>query len=1043
MKSTDKRVHVLGNVFSVHPGSDFLHALVDAILDGVLVEGFCPSKDPFKLADATIYVPNRRAARALSSAFLARFEGSATLLPTIRTLGDTDDDEFGIDVDVEEFAALPTSISALDRTLQLAMLIQTWKDTLASNIQKLFGDETILIPTSSADSIRLADDLANLLTQIVQEETDWNTVNELVPDEYADWWRLTAEFLKIIMNYWPEHLKENDLMDPAVRAVSLLRARAERYESKPPKGPVIVAGTTGSVPSTQLLLRVVGNLLDGAIVLPGVDMGMSNEAWNRLQNSRLSDDPLIESHPQFGLARTIRFLGIDRSNIVELGNTSQHLKLRSDLVSTALALSDFSADWHLNLDATTPKDRSKAFEKTALIEAVNERQEALAIAIAMREVLEDETSNAALVTPDRSLAQRVSMELLRFGVSVDDSAGIPLINTPAGVFVRNIMKVAQDTPSHPDITALLKNPLCLAGRTSEKAEAFARIFELLCLRGSIHTPRAGAYLEFFINRKRELLGNPRTATKVEYLDEQFIADLEDWLETIDKIFSPVIELKPATTLFDVSNALRQAAIALATGEDGKTALALTRGSNELDAFFQELLTGRSGDYAVNFEEVPDILDALLSGRVSRTGGNTHPRLHIYGPLEVRLLKHDRVILAGLNEDTWPQNSRSDAFLNRTLRRQLNMPSPERRTGLAAHDFQQLSGAKEVFYSRAGRVDKSPTVASRWLQRLTALLGEDLTATIKSRGNRYVEYANALDASTKHGERAKRPNEKPPLEARPRGLPVTDIETWIRDPYALYAKRILKLSPIEPLEREADHLLKGTLYHAILENYVKTDGPCLPVTQRLSHLIDIASQAIKEQQLPADIERVWVLRFAEIAKAYVEWETEYQASVQCKAILTEIEGETKIGETEFTLRARADRIDVLKSGDINLFDYKTGGSPSKDQARTLSPQLALEALIAQRGGFEGLVSSHVADMKYLRLRTGEKIGAEKIADAKNPIDEIVLRASDNLQELVTAYSNPDQGYISRYAPFKDSEMSGDYDHLARVREWSFGEEDSDD
>ena len=1035
----------MGNVFSIAPSSDFLSTLVERLLDGSLIDGFNPKAQPVLLSDATIYVPNRRAARALSSAFLTHFNGNATILPRIRTLGDTDEDEFGISPDGTELVDLPEAIGSLDRTLQLATLVQKWKDRLTFNIQELFGDETILIPTSAADSIRLADDLANLLTQITQEETDWDEVNKLVPEDYADWWRLTSGFLKIIMNYWPDYLEEQNLLDPAERAVKLLRMRAEKYKTQPPNGPVIVAGTTGSVPSTQLLLEAVSKLQNGAIILPGVDLDMAEEAWGRLQKAQLSLDPLIESHPQFGLARTLNFLKVDRSNVQALDAPSKTAALRSKLVGTALSLSDLSADWHSEIETIKAEDLTAAFEDVALIEAANERQEALAIAIALRETLTNETASAALVTPDRNLAQRVSMELLRFNIKVDDSAGIALANTEVGIFLRSLVRIAQKKPGHPDIVSFLKNPQCLAGVPFAQSQAFGQQFEKVFLRGSIHTPETGKYADFANKRKHDLLANPRTAAQIEALEESW-ADFHGWLQNIDNILLPLsmeCETENPAALVSLLQLLREAAIAVSINDEGISTLATARGASELDAFLRELLTSRATHYTLIPTELPDVLDTLLASRICRTGGNTHPRLHIYGPLEVRLLQHDRVVLAGLNEDTWPQNNRSDAFLNRTLRRELNMPSPERRTGLAAHDFQQLTGTKEVIFSRAGRVDKAPTVASRWLQRLGALLGENLTREMRDRGNRFTAYANALDAPAERGTRVTRPNEKPPLESRPKGLPVTDVETWIRDPYALYAKRILKLKPVEPLEREPDALLKGILYHAILEAYVETDGPDKPASERLGFMMEIASEKISDQNLPSDVDTIWKLRFEEIAKAYIEWELAYQGNHRLQKVLTEVDGRIVIGEGGFTLSARADRIDVLNEREINLFDYKTGGSPSKDQARTLSPQLALEALIAERGGFEDLPATNVIDMKYLRLRAGTKVGEEEIADKKNPISEIVNRAADNIEELVAAYSLEEQGYISRYAPFKDSEMSGDYDHLARVREWSFGEEDGDE
>ncbi|MEL7430642.1 MAG: double-strand break repair protein AddB, partial [Pseudomonadota bacterium] len=438
-------------------------------MEGRLISGYRPADDPLLLPEATIYMPNRRAARALSTAFIDWFGGRATLLPLIRTLGDTDDRDFGLSpADDDESLVLPP-IGDLDRVLQLARLVQGWKDAISRETRALLGDEEILIPTSHADSIRLAHDLAGLLSQMTQEEVEWNRVDDVVPDDHADWWRLTSTFLRIVMEAWPAYLEDTGLLDPADRAVRLLKARAERYARDGSRGPVIVAGSTGSVPSTQLLLKAVAGLPNGAVILPGVDLTLGAREWERLGRPSLLEDPLVESHPQFGLARTLANIGSARENVVELGQPKAGLKQRAQMVATALSLSDFSADW-LDLVSTIPADDvSAAFAGVSLIEAINERQEALALAIALRETLNDPSKTAALVTPDRQLARRVSMELERFNLQVDDSGGEMLAQTPVAQLARKLAQVTLGTPTKSDLVNFIKDPLARAAVSSKPA----------------------------------------------------------------------------------------------------------------------------------------------------------------------------------------------------------------------------------------------------------------------------------------------------------------------------------------------------------------------------------------------------------------------------------------------------------------------------------------------------------------------------------------------------------------------------------------------
>ena len=1035
-----------GNVFTIASGGDFLNILVDQILNGKIFSDFTPIANPQLLSTLTIYVPNRRAARALTSTLLDASKNKATFLPKIRVLGDVEDDEFDLETSLEIANALPQSINPLERKIELAKLVQAWVGAMSDDMREYFGDEDIAIPSSQADALYLADDLCILLGQITQEEIDWKTIQNIVPDDHAEWWRLTTTFLKIIMEHWPTYLRQKGYVDPAERMALKLKLRAKIFEEKGSDGPVIVAGSTGSVRSTQSLLKAISNLPNGAVVLPGLDLAMPDHEWNALGKSDVTSPANLETHPQYGLAQLLNALQTTRENVTELANLESDTAKRQWIVGTALSTAPATGQW-FDISQNMPAENiDGALSNIAYINAQNERQEASAIAVAMREVLNEENKTVALVTPDRNLASRVTMELRRFGIDVDDTGGTPLRNAAPSLFLRQIAKLGFDeTPGNLAITTLLKNTLSVVGYEPHESTHVAQLFELVALRGAIHSPKLGEFETFLTARRKTLETSHYISSHVRNMDEDDWLALKEFTERIDGILAPLAAMSTRANelpLSEIIEILFSVAQKLSANPEGNSTLFEQEGGEELKRLYDDITSTEAGTLCVNLFEFPAIFDALLARGTVRPRFAKNPRLHIYGPLEVRLLSHDRVILAGLNEGTWPQLSGNDPFLNRVMRQELFMASPERRIGLAAHDFQQLMGAREVILSRSSRVDKAPTVASRWLQRFFALVGKGQFEKLESRGKTYLDLAHILD-DAEPTPRVKRPCPTPPIGARPITLPVTAIETWIRDPYALYAERILKLKPLEPLEREPDALLKGTLYHAIMQTYVEHVPIQLSEEERFSKLLTIATEFIKAETLPPEIEKVWLYRFSEITTRYIAWESRYHTDHSVVKTHCEIKGSILIGD-DFTLTARADRIDVFDDGQINVLDYKTGSNPTPKQARLLSPQLALEGLIAQRAGFTDIAQTDLFDLIYMRLMPGDKFNPQRIADKNNTISSIIENAVEELTKLVEVFKVQEQGYISRRAPFLESEMSNDYDHLARTREWSFGEEgDSDE
>ncbi|MEC9344518.1 MAG: PD-(D/E)XK nuclease family protein, partial [Pseudomonadota bacterium] len=326
--------------------------------------------------------------------------------------------------------------------------------------------------------------------------------------------------------------------------------------------------------------------------------------------------------------------------------------------------------------------------------------------------------------------------------------------------------------------------------------------------------------------------------------------------------------------------------------------------------------------------------------------------------------------------------------------------------------------------------------------------EESRAAMLAAGQRYLELARALDRHEGQGghppvKRAVRPCPRPPVELRPTRLSITEIETWIRDPYAIHARRVLGLRPLEPLEREADPALRGTVYHAILARFV-TERPAgetaAAAEQRLSAL---AKTVFASHRVPGEVAASWLPRFLKIGRLFIAWEAERAGQVEQS--LCEVKGEIEVGPDGFVLRGRADRIDRTADGAITILDYKTGLTPSAKQARIFSPQLSLEGRMAELGAFGPEAARPVGELAYVRLRAGDRLRVDSIAGGREKIDarDLAERAWQEPERLVAAYRHREQGYLSRYAVMQEGEVGGDYDHLARVREWSLGEAESED
>ena len=941
-------------------------SFADALADGVLRRY---GREPAALAHGRILLPTNRAVRTVTEAFV-RASGDGLILPRLVAIGDPElDDRIGGALDPLDLDdLLPPAVDPLERQLRLARIVRGPGE-------------------SAAEAMRLAADLGRALDALEVEEIDPRRLAEaalLAPDLAAHWARAFERFLAVIER-WPLELAALGAIDRADRRGRLLRAMAARWTARPPPGFTIAAGITTSAPAVAALLRSIARLPDGAVVLPALGLAniMPAEEWDALG----PDEHVrgIESHPQFHLKRMLDRLGVARDEVAiwRGGGRAASPAVRGRAVMHAMTSADFSDKW----SALAPPERRLTGLSCA--EFPDAAGEAQAIALALREALETPGRTAALVTPDRMLAARVAAHLERWGVEADDSAGLPLSRTPAGTLVLGIVAAAAEDWAPVATLALLKHPL-VGGADQERLAWLDAVRAIdLALRG----PRPAAGLAGLRDRTAAKAGAP-------------------W-----RLAEPLLErtataLSGATTLAALAQALRAAVETMAGAAAWRDADG--RQAAELIAALEQ--SHAAAELGLGLDEALSLLRSLFDQMPVRRPYGGHPRISIWGLLEARLQQADLMILGGMNEGIWPAQPSPDPWLAPRIRRELGLSGLDFRTGLAAHDFMSALGAPRVLLTRARRDGGSPTVASRLWLRLRAMTGG------LARDCRLERLAHAIDLPSAF-EPVGRPAPSPPASARPRRIAVTDLDRLSADPFAFYAKAILKLRQLDPVDADHTAAWKGTAVHDVLEQWFKHDD-CDPAT-----LVDRARALVGDEAIHPMLRALWQPRLIE-AVQWIAGAVEEDRAAGRSPVAAELKGLAAIAGVE--LYGKVDRIDRLADGSLAIVDYKTGKAPSgKAVLEGFALQLGLLGLIAERGGFPG-ISGGASAFEYWSLakdrdRFGKRVRADKeIGDGL--LDHVLARftkaAGDYLtgEEPFTAKLHP------AYAPY------GDYDQLMRLEEW---------
>ncbi len=1006
------------NVFTIPPDVPFLPALVRAVVETGLPGVSDAAATPAGLADWTVLVPTRRAARALMETFVGTLPGQARLLPRIRPIGDVDEDD--ILVSSPDDFDLPPAISGFQRQFLLARLIKDWtyRRPEAALTRELAG--------SPSRVLDLAASLAALVDSFDNDVVPLQAVSDLFGEALQVHRQEVLEFLEIIRTDYPGALLQMGLIGPVDRRTRLLQAEARRLAAAATPGPVVAAGSTGSIPATADLLAAIAGLPHGAVVLPGLDVNIDRESWSVL-------DP---QHPQYGLKLLLERFGIKRTDVRHLpGLTRSQAALdRCWLASEIMRPVRTTHAWRHTV-ADAPERVAGALVGVNWIEAADQRHEAGTIALVARKVLESPGKTLAVVTPDRQLARMIKAELARWSIEVDDSAGEPLSRTPHGSLLMLILEAVRQPLAPHAVMALLDHPFVCLTRDRTSHLAAARNLELALLRGRTSAVR----LE---NLKHEAVARRVSAANSRGPARTFSA--EDW-QAVEVLCGSVADcLRELQELWDTAPEVALDEIATAHLKVAEKLAASSGAGDQLlwAGEAGEALSGLFGPILQFGAESPPLAladyCALLSGYMAQSP--VRPRHHrnaaiaIYGLLEARLIHADVTVLAGLNEDIWPGSTGSDPWLSRPQRAQINLQLPERRIGLSAHDFAQAFCSGEVWLTHSRKINGQPAVRSRWLTRLEALLkASDQVEQVKP-CDPWTTWAATLDSHRIEVSPAPQPKPMPPLVARPRKLSVTQVDRLIRDPYSIFAGVILALKPLDPLAVEVGPRQRGELIHKALHRFSQDHAGGLgerPVEVLTAILLEELQSATGDASLAA----FWMPQLERIALWFIEQERHFRADTHEQFLECDAAETLNAAGEGFTLTARADRVDLKSDGTLRLIDYKTGTVPSfKPDARSYSAQLDLEAWLAQAGAFKGISASTVSELIYIRLTGGEPAGELKTAPAKIPMADRVDMAIDGLQQLIAGYDRLDQPYFPAIQPDRER-YRGDYDHLCRWQEWA--------
>lgn len=951
-------------LFALPPGRDFAQGLAEGLRDRMR------DAPPEAMARVEVIVNTARVQTRLREALIAAGPG---FLPRIRLISDL----------------VPADTSDDDSALR------TWLE-LAQAIRSFLRAEPDLGSPSAAFS--LAKSLHSLLDEMQGEGVDLERLDDLDVSAHSEHWDRSLRFIRLIGEYLGPRAHGQAKLRQAVLALQ------NQWADHAPSHPIIVAGSTGSRGPAALLMQVVAGLPQGAVVLPGFDFEMPGQIW-----SDLSDPLLSEDHPQFRFAKLMQALNLQPDQVAAWDRKPPSDPARNALLSLALRPAPVTDQWLT--DGRHLGDLRGATQGMSLIEAQSPRQEALAIALRLRQAAVD-GQKAALITPDRILARRVTAMLDRWHMRPDDSAGRPLSLSAPGRFLRQTAELLGGDVTAQNLVSLLKHPIAHSAAGRGPHLLHLRDLELHLRRKGIPFPTGDVLQSWSVAKPERQVWAAWLETLFPLTQSEGQQPLTDWV----------------AQHLHLTEHLARGAEGEGTGELWEAAA-----GGAAQAILQDLTAEAAHGGELTHREYFTLLESLFTGQEVREIVESRPDIMIWGTLEARAQWADLVILAGLNDGTWPGSPQPDPWFNRAMRKDAGLLLPERQVGLSAHDFQIAAAAPQVVLSRATRDAEAETVPSRWVNRLVNLVGgladqngQQALGEMRARGRQWLDLAQHFDADLSRvpeecATRNPRPAPAPPVSARPKALSVTRIERLIRDPYEIYAGQVLRLRERDPLSPEPDARLRGTVLHKILETYVARYPSGQPGDT--GAFLTIAEEILNDECPWVVVRRQWLARLRRVASAFVAWNAEADGTT----ILAEEGGVMQLNGLNFALTGWPDRIDRAPDGRLRIYDYKTGTPPSKKEQTHFAKQLFLLALMAEDGGFKGIDPTEVDAAAYVG------VGSKFDTVPADITPENLAEHRKALHSLIAQYMRPTQGFTAMRA-VKNETTVGVYDPLSRRGEW---------
>ncbi|MAK97831.1 MAG: double-strand break repair protein AddB [Citromicrobium sp.] len=966
-----------------------------------LVAGLVPryAKDGLGLARLTLLLPSGRAIRTVSEAFIRHMGeegGGGLLLPRMVTIGDLSLDEaLGPLLDPLVASDIPPAVDPTYRWLRLAALLSEEMGADAPEGPPLFRQARMIAETMD----RL------LVEDIAPEDLLGERVLDVVGSVAGHWQNSLRRFARVQAR-WRVELAEMGRVDAATRRNLLFAHAAESWRAEPPATPIVAAGVTSAAPALARLLRVVSELPEGSVILPDLDLSLSDEAWEELGNAGLADEAQGEiigrrdapTHPQYPLKLLLNRMGVNRGEVQQwhrrgIGAANPD---RPHAVSALFLPPEASKSW---VDLPSEKRR---LASVRLLETGNPEEEAQAVALAVRRKLETPQQRVAVITPDRALASRIVHHLRRWEIQADDSAGAPLGDTPAGRAMLLLAQVIAENAAPVPLIALLGHPAMGIGDAENPDRARADWLDAL-------------------RRFEDRLRGPRPSPGLGPLRVVAAkADVAEWWDGVAARLEPLMsgeEAPLADLLGDLARVLESfCGEGIWAREDGRA----------LGNFVEDLRQqAQAAETVLDPGDLHDVLSDAMERVAVRPAYGGHPRVGVYGLLESRMARADLIICAGLNEGTWPGGSSPDPLLAPPVLRALGVPGAEFRIGLAAHDLAGALGAPEVLLTRAHRDADGPAIPSRFFLRIKALLGDLADRHQEVELPALVHALRDADSAPPYPV----PEPCPPAEVRRVSISATSLDRLRSDPYQFYARSILHLSEIDPLDAVPSPAWQGTLAHAILEEWHKQGGA----------LTDLAEKHLAAMDAHPLTRALWEPRLM----AALEWiANQVEAEADRRIVAVEEKGRHLFNGIEIT--GTADRIDRLSDGSYAIVDYKTGGPPSKKMVEEgFALQLGTLGLLLAEGAYADRgIEGEPTRFEYWSLGRDAKSDTGfgyvttplKVGPARTGIlpEDFLPETRRFLTEALDTWIIGDAPFTAR--PNPDLKLYATYDQLMRLEEW---------